>query len=139
VVSSGQKSANWGEAADSGKETEMKKSDSFSSVSRTVLGIAFVGALALALPAISRANSAATTYKAKCSVCHGADGKGETMMGKKFGMRSFASPEDQKMTDAQLEEIIAKGKGKMPAYEKQLKPAEIKGLVSYIRELAKGK
>jgi len=40
------------------------------------------------------------------------------------------------MPDAELTEIIAKGKNKMPGYEKRLKPDEIKGQVAYIRSLA---
>ncbi len=93
----------------------------------------------LAIWSIPAAADAAATYKAKCAMCHGADGKGETPMGKKFGIHDFASPEVQKQSDAELEAITATGKGKMPAYEKSLKPDEIKELISYIRGLAKGK
>ena len=79
------------------------------------------------------AQDAAGTYKAKCALCHGADGKGG-----KMGTRDFASPEVQKETDAQLTETITKGKPpKMPAYEGKLKDTEIKDLVAYIRGLAK--
>ncbi len=42
----------------------------------------------------------------------------------------------EKMPDAELTEIIAKGKNKMPGYEKSLKPNEIRGLVAYVRSLA---
>jgi len=83
------------------------------------------------------AQDAAGTYKTKCSACHGADGKGETAMGKKFGLKDLASPEVQKMSDDELTTIIADGKDKMPSYKKSLKPDEIKGLVAYIRSLAK--
>jgi cytochrome c6 len=78
------------------------------------------------------AQDAAATYKAKCSMCHGADGKGG-----KMGTRDFASAEVKAETDAQLTEIITKGKGKMPSYDGKLKEAEIKDLVTYIRSLAK--
>jgi cytochrome c6 len=84
-----------------------------------------------------RAQEAASTYKAKCAMCHGADGKGDTPAGKRLGARDFASPEVQKETDEELAEITAKGKNKMPAYEKTLKESQIKDLVAYIRELAK--
>jgi mono/diheme cytochrome c family protein len=40
-------------------------------------------------------------------------------------------------TDAQLTDIISKGKGKMPSYTGKLSDADIKGLVTYIRSLAK--
>lgn len=86
----------------------------------------------------ARADSAAT-YKTKCAMCHGADGKGETPAGKKMGAHDFASPEVQKMSDADLATVIAKGKNKMPPYEKSMKEAEIKDLVSYIRQLGKEK
>jgi len=77
------------------------------------------------------AQDAAATYKAKCAMCHGADGKGG-----KMGTKDFASPEIKGMTDAQLAETITKGKPpKMPAYGDKLKDTEIKGLVAYIRTL----
>jgi mono/diheme cytochrome c family protein len=78
------------------------------------------------------AQDAAATFKAKCAMCHGADGKGG-----KMGTRDFASAEVKGQSDAQLAEIITKGKGKMPAYDGKLKDTEIKDLVTYIRSLAK--
>jgi mono/diheme cytochrome c family protein len=83
------------------------------------------------------ADDAAGLYKAKCAACHGADGKGETAMGKKFGLKDLASPDVQKMSDADLTTMIADGKEKMPSYKKSLKPEQIKDLVGYIRSLAK--
>jgi cytochrome c6 len=78
------------------------------------------------------AQDAAGTYKAKCAMCHGADGKGG-----KMGTRDFASPGVKAETDAQLVDIITKGKGKMPSYDGKLKDTEIKDLVAYVRSLAK--
>jgi len=101
--------------------------------------IAALAVLAAALWSTPALAAAADTYKSKCAMCHGADGKGDTPAGKKMGARDFASPDVQKMTDAELEAVTAKGKNKMPAYEKTLKEAEIKDLVAYIRQLAKGK
>jgi len=82
---------------------------------------------------------AAATYKAKCAMCHGADGKGDTAAGKKMGARDFTSAEVQGQSDEQLADITSKGKNKMPAYGKSLKDTEIKELVAYIRELGKKK
>lgn len=96
-----------------------------------LLVVVAVGLIALsASPAF--ADDAAATFKAKCAMCHGADGKGG-----KMGTRDFASAEVKAETDAQLTEIITKGKGKMPAYGGKLSDADIKGLVTYIRGLAK--
>ena len=78
------------------------------------------------------AQDAAATFKAKCAMCHGADGKGG-----KMGTRDFASAEVKAETDAQLTDIVTKGKGKMPAYGGKLSDADIKGLVTYVRSLAK--
>lgn len=78
------------------------------------------------------AQDAAATFKSKCAVCHGPDGKGGRM-----GTRDFGSPEVKAETDAQLTDIITKGKGKMPPYGGKLSDADIKGLVAYIRSLAK--
>jgi len=75
-------------------------------------------------------------YKAKCVACHAADGSGSEV-GKKLGTHDFHSSEVQSETDADLTQIIAKGKNKMPAYEKSLKPDEIKGLAAYVRGLEK--
>ncbi|HUO26211.1 MAG TPA: c-type cytochrome [Candidatus Aquilonibacter sp.] len=84
----------------------------------------------------ARAQDAAATFKAKCAMCHGADGKGSAM-GQKMGVHDFASAEVQKETDAELAEIISGGKGRMPAYKDRLKESEIKDLVAYIRTLGK--
>ncbi len=85
------------------------------------------------------ADDAAATFKAKCAMCHGADGKGDTPVGKKMGIRDLTSPDVQKMSDDDLITITTKGKNKMPAYENKLSAAQIKDIVTYIRQLAKGK
>lgn len=82
------------------------------------------------------AQDAAATYKTKCAMCHGADGTGSPT-GVKMGAHDFTSADVQKQTDAQLTDIITKGKAKMPAYDGKLKDTEIKDLVAYIRGLAK--
>lgn len=105
----------------------------------------FIRILALAVlgmmmaPAALADDASATLYKSKCAMCHAADGSGSVPMGQKTGAHDFRSPEIQKMTDAQLIELTAKGKNKMPAYDKKLTADQIKGLVAYIRELMKKK
>jgi cytochrome c6 len=85
------------------------------------------------------AADAAATYKSKCVMCHGADGKGETPAGKKMGAHDFASPEVQNMSDAELTQVLEKGKNKMPGYAGKMKDSEIKELVAYVRTLGRGK
>jgi cytochrome c6 len=83
----------------------------------------------------SLAQSAADTFKAKCAMCHGADGKGDTAMGKKLGLKDLGSGDVQKLSDADLTAIITKGKDKMAAYEGKLTKEQIDGLVKFIRTL----
>src|SRR5215472_17589528 len=82
-------------------------------------------------------DKSAAIYKQKCAACHGADGKADTPTGKSMNVRSFSDPYVVKMSDDELAEVIDKGKGKMPGYGKSLKPEEIKGLVAYVRTLAR--
>jgi len=89
--------------------------------------------LALALPPMAAAQSGADTYKAKCAMCHGADGSGKAAMGTK----DLGSAEIQKMSDADLTGVVTNGKGKMPAYKGKLTDAQIKDVVAYIRTLKK--
>lgn len=98
---------------------------------------ALAGILLSTVPA--RSEDAVGLYNTKCATCHGADGKGNTAIAKKLGVRDFASPEVQSETDKELIAITEKGKNKMPAYGNSLKDAQIKDLVSYIRELGKKK
>ena len=86
-----------------------------------------------------RAQDAPALYKSKCAACHGADGSGNTTMGKSLGAKDLGSAEVQKQTDAQLTDIVTNGMagGEMPAYKGKLTDDDIKGLVGYLRTLAK--
>jgi mono/diheme cytochrome c family protein len=76
-------------------------------------------------------------FKAKCAACHGPDGKGQVPMGKTLGARDLTSADVQKQTDAELTEVVIKGRKKMPAYETKLSKEQITQLVAYIREIGK--
>lgn len=76
-------------------------------------------------------------FKAKCAMCHGADGKGDTAMGKKFGLKDLGSAEVQAKSDADLSGIITNGKDKMPKYDGKLTKEQIADVVKYIRTLKK--
>ncbi|MGA8735396.1 MAG: cytochrome c [Terriglobales bacterium] len=100
-----------------------------------LLTIATAFAVVLSVPLSAHAQDASALFKSKCAACHGADGTGSSM-GKKMGAHDFTSAEVQKMSDADLTEIITNGKNKMPKYA-SLSPEEVKGLVAYIRTLKK--
>jgi cytochrome c6 len=93
--------------------------------------------LALSAIPVRADDPGAALYKAKCAACHGADGKGETAVGKANKLSDLGSADVQKQSDADLTAIITTGKNKMPAYGKSLKPEQIKDLVAYIRSLKK--
>ena len=76
-------------------------------------------------------------YKSKCAACHGPDGKGDTNMGKKLGLKDFASADVQGKSDADLKGVISDGKDKMPSYKGKLSDDQISSLVKYIRSLKK--
>jgi cytochrome c6 len=101
--------------------------------------LALVLAVIVMTPSAVRAQNAAATYKARCSGCHGADGKANTATAKALGASDFGSGEVTKMSDTDLITIVTAGKNKMPAYGKSLKDTEIKDLVAYVRELGKQK
>ena len=84
------------------------------------------------------AEDGAAIYKAKCAMCHGPDGKGETATGKAMKAGDFGSADVQKMSDADLSTAITAGKAKMPPF-KALTPDQVKDLVAYIRAFGKKK
>jgi len=76
-------------------------------------------------------------YKSKCQACHGPDGSGDTVMGKKLGAKDLRSAEVQKQTDPQITEIITKGREKMKGFEGRLTADEVKTLVAQVRSIKK--
>jgi cytochrome c6 len=83
------------------------------------------------------ADSGADLYKSKCASCHGADGKGDTAMGKNLKLKDLGSADVQKQTDADLTTVIAKGKKPMPGYEGKLTNEQIQDVVKFVRSLKK--
>jgi cytochrome c6 len=80
----------------------------------------------------------ADTFKAKCAMCHGDDGLGNTAVGKALGVQSYKSPEVLKLTNAELTAIIKNGKNnKMPAFNGQITDPQLKDVLRYIHKLQK--
>lgn len=97
---------------------------------------ATLGIMSLTLLAGSAAASPGDdVYKAKCAMCHGADGAGA--MAKKMGSKDLSSPEVQAMSDADLTKVIADGKGKMTGFKGKLTDAQISDVVKHVRTLKK--
>lgn len=105
-------------------------------------GAVFVVILAVRTDYASRAlaapASAAEVYLDKCSVCHAQDGSGNTAKGRKLKVKNLRSPEVQKLSEAEMTDIVAKGKGKdMDGFEKELGPDMVKQIVTYYRSMGK--
>jgi mono/diheme cytochrome c family protein len=100
-------------------------------------GLVLAGLITLCASPSPAQSAGESLFKTKCAACHGPDGKGEAPMGKKLGARNLSSTEVQSQSDAQLTEIVSKGKNKMPAYDGKLTKEQIGELVAYIRELGK--
>lgn len=82
--------------------------------------------------------SAQDVYLDKCSICHGQDGAGNTAKGRKLKVKDVRSPEVQKLTEAEMVDIVAKGKGKdMDGFQKELGADTVKEITIYYRSLAK--
>ena len=82
--------------------------------------------------------SGADIFKAKCAMCHGDDGLGNTPIGKPMGVVSYKSPEALKLSNAAMTAIVKNGRNnKMPAFNGQLTDAQIKEVLLYVRTLQK--
>ena len=103
--------------------------------------------LSMAIMAVSalsaRAADAKATYEKDCAKCHGKDGKGQTMMGKKQGAKDYT---DAKVQAEVTDEAAAKAikEGYKDKEDKQvMKPAEgmsdedVKAVVAYMRTFKK--
>ncbi len=95
-----------------------------------------VMAALMAAPAFAQ-GPGADTYKAKCAMCHGADGLAATPMAKSMKVLSFKDAAMVSASDAQFIASTTNGKGKMPAYSGKLSGDQIKDVVAFIRTLQK--
>lgn len=100
-------------------------------------GYALIGILSLGSAGVALAQSGADTYKAKCAMCHGADGTGATPAGKAMKAIPFKDPALVKASDADLIAATKSGKGKMPAYAGKLTDPQIAEVIAHIRALQK--
>jgi mono/diheme cytochrome c family protein len=88
---------------------------------------------------IAAAADAGATWSANCASCHGKDGSGSTMMGKKLGVKDYRDPKVQtSFSDAEMERAIKEGvktsgKETMKPFGSKLSQADIKALVAYVR------
>ena len=84
-------------------------------------------------------------WKAKCSSCHGAAGKGDTEKGQQMKIADMTSAEFQSKKDDEFRNAILNGvkkekggvKQEMDAFKGDLTPEQVDALVAYIRTFKK--
>lgn len=79
----------------------------------------------------------AGTFKSKCVLCHGADGTGNTPLGKQLQAANLRSKEVQKKSNAELHKFVHDGQTNMPPFGDQLTDEQINQVVKYVRTFAK--
>src|SRR5215472_2591427 len=92
-------------------------------------------------PAISpeQFNHAKTVFAEKCARCHGADGRGQTVLGGMLKAPNFTAAQfwtDEK-NNKRLTSSITNGKKEMPAFGRKLSRQEINSLVVLVRHFHK--
>ena len=103
-----------------------------------VLGVALLIAGAVSV----KAADAKAIWEKECAKCHGADGKGDTKMGKKVEVKDLtdakvqADSNDEKMTKSIKDGVKDGDKTRMKAFG-DLSDDEVKALVAYVRALKK--
>ena len=103
----------------------------------TVMGILVSASLWLPNLPTGAQETVEPNFKSKCAMCHGPDGVGKTKMGEMLKVPDFHSAAVQSKTDAELTQVISKGKNKMPGSEGKLSKEEIAKLVAFVREVGK--
>ena len=99
------------------------------SILMLAVAVAFTGS-------VCHAQSAgADIYKAKCQMCHGANGAADTPTAKMMKVKPISDPEMKKLTEAEMIKATADGKGKMPAFKGKLTDEQITEAVKHLRSL----
>jgi cytochrome c6 len=128
-----------GENASKGKAMSQDKPQHHMMFGTLILPVLFVG-LTLFVVSVVEANpgpdsaASSATFRTKCATCHGQDGGGSTV-GKSMNVPDLRSPVVQKLSDTELAQIIANGKGGMPPFKSSLSEDQIHSMVSYVRSL----
>jgi mono/diheme cytochrome c family protein len=89
-------------------------------------------AVSLATPLLAQ-QSGAAIYKAKCQMCHLADGSGN----KGMKVPAFTAGASDAKLIAATKNGVSTGPVKMPAYAGKLTDADINAVVAYIKTLKK--
>jgi cytochrome c553 len=110
---------------------------------KTAIRYAISLALILAGWTLVKAGEVTETWTKECAKCHGADGKGQTKMGRQSGAKDYTDPkvqaelDDAKATKQIKEGMKENGKEKMKPYGDKLSDDDIKALIAHMRAFKK--
>jgi mono/diheme cytochrome c family protein len=90
---------------------------------------------AAVIPAAVAAPSADSLYKQKCAKCHGADGSGDTSLGRISNAPDFTDSGwwAKHPSSAERVNTITRGQKSMPAFGRKLTKAQIASLAAYVQ------
>jgi cytochrome c553 len=109
---------------------------------KTLIKISAAAVILIAAVAINAAD-AKENWEKECAKCHGADGRGQTRMGRQAGAKDYTDPKVQAdMDDAKAvvrikEGLKENGKEKMKPYADKFSEDEMKALLAYMRAFKK--
>src|SRR5438270_593189 len=72
-----------------------------------------------------------TLYSQNCARCHGADGKAQTSLGRKYNADDISGG----VGTGKTIRIVTNGKGHMPSFKKKLTAAQISQIADYVKGL----
>lgn len=110
---------------------------------KSLLTALTVAALFTAAACWNAAADGAEVWAKNCASCHGKDGKGETKMGKKAGVKDYADAKNNEaVTDEKFLKSIKEGvkegdKEVMKSFAEKVTDEEAKALLAYFRTLKK--
>ena len=104
-------------------------------IPRPVLAMIFCGFTMVAFSSATHAGEAEDLFDKQCALCHAKDGKGQTLMGQKLGIKTLT---DSKLTEDQIILKIQEGKleegsiSKMSPFKQKLTAEQILSLVPVV-------
>jgi mono/diheme cytochrome c family protein len=110
---------------------------------KTTLAVSLLAASLVAVTSVGFAVTPAENWDNHCAKCHGADGAGNTKIGKKLRLPDYTDPavqaamKDEDVFKAIMDGVVENGKERMKAFKDDLTDAEITELVAYIRTMKK--
>ena len=111
-----------------------------------VMAAVAVGSFLLGASALAEADKKVErAWKAKCSSCHGAAGKGDTEKGQQMKIADMSSAEFQARKGDEFKNAILNGvkkekggvKQEMDSFKGDLTPEQVDALIAYIRTFKK--